>query len=111
MKIQFFDVYIGIKIPFSRVSAIIESGHSLLTVYYYAYFETPSKQIILQMQENDRSINRFIIKHPIWSCRRGAVLVTKYRAQKINNSYSHSNRHANLCAHEQEILNKYKTLK
>ena len=44
IKIQFFDVSIGIKIQVLRVSVTIEPGHSLLTVRYHELFDTTHKQ-------------------------------------------------------------------
>jgi hypothetical protein len=39
LKYDSFDVSIGIKNPFSRVSVTIEPGRSLLTVPYHELFE------------------------------------------------------------------------
>jgi hypothetical protein len=39
LKSDSFDVSIGIKIPFSRVSVTIEPGRSLLTVRYHELFD------------------------------------------------------------------------
>ena len=38
LKYDSFDVNIGVKIPFFRVSVTIERGHSLLTVGYHELF-------------------------------------------------------------------------
>jgi hypothetical protein len=39
LKSDSFDVSIGIKLPFSRVSVTIEPGRSLLTVRYHELFD------------------------------------------------------------------------
>ena len=39
LKADSFDVSIGIKIPFFRVSVTIEPGRSLLTVRYHELFD------------------------------------------------------------------------
>jgi hypothetical protein len=39
LKSDSFDVSIGIKIPFLRVSVTIEPGRSLLTVRYHELFD------------------------------------------------------------------------
>jgi hypothetical protein len=43
LKSDSFDVSIGIKNPFSRVSVTIEPDRSLLTVRYHELFETITK--------------------------------------------------------------------
>jgi hypothetical protein len=40
LKSDSFDVFIGIKIPFFRVSVTIEPGRSLLTVRYHGLFDS-----------------------------------------------------------------------
>ena len=40
LKSYSFDISIGIKNPFSRVSVTIEPGRSLLTVRYHELFDT-----------------------------------------------------------------------
>ena len=39
LKFDSFDISIGIKNPFSRVSVTIEPGRSLLTVCYHELFD------------------------------------------------------------------------
>jgi hypothetical protein len=43
LKFNSFDVSIGIKILFFRVSIAIEPGHSLLTVRYHELFDNETK--------------------------------------------------------------------
>jgi hypothetical protein len=47
LKSDSFDVSIGIKIPFFRVSVTIEPGRSLLTVRYHELFESNSNENFL----------------------------------------------------------------
>jgi hypothetical protein len=46
LKSDSFDVSVGIKIPFSRVSVTIEPGRSLLTVRYHELFDYRNYLII-----------------------------------------------------------------
>ena len=39
IKIQFFDISIGIEIPLFRVSLTIEPGRSLITIRYHELFD------------------------------------------------------------------------
>ena len=45
LKFDSFDVSIGFKIPFFRVSVTIEPGRSLLTVRYHELFEVTNSLI------------------------------------------------------------------
>jgi len=47
LKSDSFDVSIGIKIPFFRVSVTIEPGRSLLTVRYHELFDRRAYVILL----------------------------------------------------------------
>jgi hypothetical protein len=51
IKIWFFDVPVGIKIPFFRVSVTIEPGSSLLTVYCHDLFYRGMHSINLVCKE------------------------------------------------------------
>jgi hypothetical protein len=52
LKSDSFDVSIGIKIPFFRVSVTVEPGRSLLTVRYHELFETIHATNCLLMLKN-----------------------------------------------------------
>ena len=47
LKSDSFDVSIGIKIPFFRVSVTIEPGRSLLTVRYHELFDRSMGKLLL----------------------------------------------------------------
>ena len=51
LKSDSFDISIGIKNPFSRVSVTIEPGRSLLTVRYHELFEHVLKLFFYVKQE------------------------------------------------------------
>ena len=62
LKSDFFDVSIGIKIPFFRVSVTIEPGRSLLTVRCHELFENRNRKkkltVLSRVLGNEKNISR-----------------------------------------------------
>ena len=64
LKSDSFDVSIGIKNPFSRVSVTIEPNRSLLTVRYHELFETDSQRKRVIIDASTRLVSRGQVTEP-----------------------------------------------